>query len=303
MDKKNLIVIVGPTAVGKTDLSIYLAKQLKTEVISADSRQFYIEMNIGTAKPTSDELAQVPHHFINNRKVDNYLNAGVFEIEALELINQLFEKYNELILVGGSGLYIDALLYGLDDMPLADLKLREELTEKANNGRFEELQIQLQLLDPEYYEQMDKSNKQRVVRALEVCIASGMPYSKLRLLSKKERKFSSIAIGLEMERTVLFDRINKRVDLMVQSGLFDEVKKLIQYRNTYPLQTVGYKEVFQYFDEELSLEEAIEQIKKNSRNYAKRQETWFKKDKNTTWFKPENRKEILSFVLNKLKKN
>lgn len=283
--KKKLVVITGPTAVGKTDLSIETAKYFSTEIISSDSRQFYKEMNVGTAKPASRQLKEVKHHFINSLSVTQDYNAGQYETDCKNLLEKLFEKYNILIMAGGAGLYINAVLNGVDDLPKADEKIRKSLKEKSGNEGIEFLQKQLQQLDPEYYQKVDKQNPQRLMRAIEVCLTSGKTYSSFLGKKKPNRNFDAVMIGLQDDKEKLYERINSRVDQMIENGLADEVKKLLPYKNYNALQTVGYKELIQYFEEKISLEEAIELIKKNTRNYAKRQMTWFNKMKEIVWFK------------------
>ena len=278
--KHTLIVIVGPTAVGKTSLAIQLAKSLNTEIISADSRQFYKELEIGTAKPSKAELAEVTHHLINSHTFKELVDAGTFERLALEMLNQLFEKHNELIVVGGSGLYVQALCDGLDPVDFRDEKLREELSLKS----LTELQNQLHSLDPEYFSEVDIQNPQRLMRAIEIISLTGKKYSEQRTGQKKDRAFNIIKIGLSDEREVLYDRINKRVDVMVQNGLEEEARRFEEDKDFYTLQTVGYSEWYDYFEGKTSREEAIELIKRNTRRYAKRQLTWFRRDHEIKWF-------------------
>lgn len=296
--KKSLIVILGPTAIGKTKLSIELAKKFNTEIISADSRQFYKEMNIGTAKPSKEELESAKHHFIGNLSVSDNYNVSMFEQQALLCLNKIFHKNRYAIMVGGSGLYINALCHGIDELPDPDESLREQLKNLYKTKGIEALKTKLQKLDPEYYAIVDKANPKRLMRGIEVCITSGKKYSSLRSQGYKKRYFNIIKIGLTIKREELFEKINKRVDIMIDSGLLDEAKNLYHYKNLNALNTVGYKELFEYFDKKISLERAIENIKTNTRRYAKRQMTWFKKDKDIKWFNPENIQEIIEYIKN-----
>ena len=282
--KKTLITIVGPTAIGKTSLSILIASYFNTEIISCDSRQFYKEMTIGTAVPEKEELAAVPHHFIQNRSIFEDYNVGAFERDALNVLDTLFEKYNTVVMVGGSGLYVKAVLEGLDDFPKIDPSIRLELKHVLETEGIIPLQDQLKKLDVTTYNTIDVENPQRVIRALEICIGSNLPYSSYTGKLKKKRKFNSIVIGLNGEREKIYERINRRVDLMVEKGLLDEAKKLYPNKELNALQTVGYKELFSFFEEKVTKDEAIQEIKKNTRRFAKRQLTWFKKDPNIYWF-------------------
>lgn len=295
MSKKQLIVIVGPTAVGKTDLCVALAKHLKTEIISADSRQFYRQMAIGTAKPTIEEMQGIKHHFVDSHDITDEFNAGSFEKNAIQVINQLFLKYDQLILTGGSGLYIKAVTDGMDEFPEIDQSIRENLNNRLKSEGIKSLSQELSELDPEHYARVDKQNAQRVIRALEVCLGSGKPYSSFLKREPKTRPWSNVKIGLAREREELYTRINARVDLMISAGLIDEVKSLIEFRNTNSMQTVGYKEILSSIDGECNFEEAIEAIKQNTRRFAKRQMTWFKKEK-FTWFPPDEFDSILKFI-------
>lgn len=282
--KKYLIAIVGPTAIGKTAVSIALAKHFNSEIISADSRQFFKEMSIGTAVPSKDELAEVPHHFIQHISIEDEYNVGDFERDALRLLEEKFKHHDRLFLVGGSGLYIDAVLKGLDTFPEVNPKIREELQELFDQNGIEPLQEQLKQHDPEYYNKVDIQNPHRLIRALEVYIQSGKPYSSFLGKNKPDRPFEILKIGLQADRKVLYDRINKRVDIMIESGLLEEAKQLEGKKHLNALQTVGYKELFSFFENEISRESAIEEIKKNSRRYAKRQLTWIRKDEAVKWF-------------------
>lgn len=279
-----LITIVGPTAIGKTALSIKLAKHFNTEIISCDSRQFFKEMTIGTAVPEPEEQAAAPHHFIQNKSISDEYSVGHFEREALIKLNELYKNHNIVIMVGGSGLYVDAVINGLDYFPTVDKSIRESLNNQLENEGIEALQNQLKQLDPESYQSITIDNPHRVIRALEVCIGSGKTYSSFKNKPKAPRNFTPIKVGLTADRAIMYDRINRRVDIMLQKGQLEEAKKLHQLKHLNALQTVGYRELFEYFDGNITLDFAIEEIKKNSRRFAKRQMTWFKKDEDTLWF-------------------
>lgn len=283
-NQKHLISIVGPTGIGKTSLSIALAQHFNTEIISADSRQFYKEMQIGTAAPTPEELKAAPHHFIHHKSVMEAYNVGDFEKDALTLLNQLFVNHNVVIMVGGSGLYVDAATKGLDDFPQIDPTVRETLNDELTNKGLEHLQNQLKTLDPIAFNQIAMDNPHRVIRALEICIGSGQPYSSFLNKPKPKRPFKTISIGLDADRPIIYERINTRVDQMMALGLLDEAKTLqhLQYQNA--LNTVGYSEIFKFLNGEWTLDFAVSEIKKNSRRYAKRQLTWFKKNEDILWF-------------------
>ncbi|MFY0631651.1 MAG: tRNA (adenosine(37)-N6)-dimethylallyltransferase MiaA [Flavobacteriaceae bacterium] len=281
---KTLITIVGPTAIGKTSLSILLAKHFNTEILSCDSRQFYKEMTIGTAVPNLEELNAVPHHFIQNRSIFEDYNVGAFERDALSTLETLFQKHDVVIMVGGSGLYVDAVLKGLDEFPKVDPGIRKELTLRIEKEGLAPLQEQLKMLDIETYNNIAIDNPQRLTRALEICIGTGLTYASFKNKPKKERPFSSIKVGLNADREIIYNRINQRVDLMMHEGLEAEAKKLYEHRNLNSLQTVGYRELFSYFDGDFTKEFAVSEIKKNTRRFAKRQLTWFRKDAEIIWF-------------------
>ncbi|WP_314277381.1 tRNA (adenosine(37)-N6)-dimethylallyltransferase MiaA [Capnocytophaga sputigena] len=283
-NKKILLTVVGPTAIGKTSLAIDLALHFGTEIISCDSRQFFKEMSIGTAVPSSEELAQVKHHFIQHKSIFDTYSVGDFERDAITLLKELFKQHNVVIMVGGSGLYADTVVYGLDDFPEVSPEIRNELNELYQKQGITYLQTRLKDLDPIQYTQMDVQNPQRMMRALEVCIASGKPYSSF--LNKKEtlRDFTNITIGLTAEREVVYNRINERVELMLENGLLIEAQTLFPHKKLNALQTVGYRELFNFFEGKTSLDFAIEEIKKNTRRFAKRQYTWFHKNKDINWF-------------------
>jgi len=281
---KNLIVIVGPTAVGKTSLAIALALKFKTVILSADSRQIYREMNIGTAKPSADELSRVPHYFINTRSVAEDYNAAQYGEDALAMIGQLFKNHDHLILCGGSGLYIKAVCEGFDDIPEIPSEIREDLNTQYKENGLTWLREKMMELDADHYKNIDQQNPQRLIRALEVKIGTGMSISSFQNKKQAPRPFNIIKIGLTMDREKLYDRINTRMDKMIEEGLFEEARQLYPYKNQNALQTVGYQEIFGYFDGKYDKEEAIRLLKQNSRRYAKRQLTWFMRDKTTQWF-------------------
>lgn len=299
--KKHLIVIAGPTGIGKTDLSIRLAKQYQAEIISCDSRQFYREMNIGTAVPNKTDLAEVKHHFIQNLSIENPYTVGDFEKDALTKIDELHQKNDVVIMVGGSGLYIDAVCKGLDDFPKIPTDIRARLNQRLVHEGIESLEQELNKLDPDYHKIVDKSNPHRIIRALEVCLVSGKAFSSFRKKQEKTRTFNTIKIILNRDRETLYERINLRVNQMMKEGLLEEVNNLLPYREFNALQTVGYKELFAYFDGECNLETAIEEIKKNTRRYAKRQMTWFRRDPETLFFNPEEDKNINAYLEQELK--
>lgn len=300
---KYLITIVGPTAIGKTALSIQLAQHFGCEIVSCDSRQFYQEMTIGTAVPTSEELVAAPHHFIHNQSIFKNYTVGDFEKEAIAKLDTLFAKNEVAILVGGSGLYVDAVLKGFDDFPEIPVLIRETVSSQYQELGIDYLQQQLKNLDIAYYEKLKTENPQtlqnpqRMMRFVEVCLGTGKPYSSFLNQKQNERRFTPIVIGLEAERNVLYDRINQRVDLMMQAGLLEEAKTLFPNKDLNALQTVGYRELFDYFENKISLPEAIEEIKKNTRRFAKRQLTWFKRKENTKWFDfKTDAKEIIQYI-------
>ncbi len=298
-----LISLCGPTAIGKTSLSILLAKHFQTDIISSDSRQFYKEMSIGTAVPSKEELLAVKHHFIQNRSIFEDYSVGAFEHDALNLLDDLFKKQSVMVMVGGSGLYVDAVIKGLDDFPKVDPQIREDLKIKLNKEGIEALQNQLKELDPLSYDRMDVYNKQRLIRALEICIGLDKPYSHYLGLHTKKRSFDTVKIGLTADRQVIYDRINHRVDLMMEQGLLEEARSLYAHKHLNALQTVGYRELFNYFDGLLTLEEAINEIKKNTRRFAKRQGTWFRRDPEIKWFDYKTGpNEIKSYIENQVYK-
>lgn len=297
MERQILISIVGPTGIGKTNLSVLLAKAFKTEILSCDSRQFFKEMTIGTAVPSEEELISAKHHFIQNRSIFDDYSVGAFENDAISLLDDLFKKKSKVIMIGGSGLYVDAVTKGLDDFPKVDPEIREQLKLDLKNHGIKALQQRLSELDPFTFDQMDIHNHQRLIRALEICIGTKHPFSYYKTAKLKKRSFKNIKIGLEADREIIYDRINLRVDQMIKSGLVEEAKKLYPSRHLNALQTVGYKELFTYFDGDLTLDQSISEIKKNSRRFAKRQGTWFRRDKEIKWFDYKTDiNEIISFI-------
>jgi len=300
MSKKYLISVVGPTAVGKTTVSIQLAQALKTEILSADSRQFYRELEIGTAKPDAEELRQAPHHFINSLSINDAYDVGQYEQEALEKLNELFKKNDVVILVGGSGLFIDAVCIGLDDLPEVKEGVREALNEEFKRNGLEQLNEELMTSDPAYHLIVDQKNPQRVIRALEVIRSTGKPFSSFRKRKPSVRPFEVISIGLELERQVLYDRIDSRMDQMIAAGLFEEAKGFLPYAELNALQTVGYTEIFGFLNGQYDREEAVRLLKRNSRRYAKRQLTWFKRNERIQWFDPNDYAGVQAYVINRL---
>ncbi|WP_079716453.1 tRNA (adenosine(37)-N6)-dimethylallyltransferase MiaA [Parapedobacter luteus] len=294
---KTLVCIVGPTAVGKTAVGIRLAQHFHTVILSADSRQFYRELSIGTAKPSVEELAAIPHYFIDSHSVLDDYSAGDFERDALKCLVELFSRLDIVLLVGGSGLFVDAVCRGLDDLPKALPGVREQLNSLYEQGGLESLQMRLKQVDPVYYEQVDINNPQRVIRALEVYESTGKPFSHFRRRAAAARPFNVLKIGLDADRLHLYERINNRVDAMVEAGLLGEVSALLPFRHRPPLLTVGYAELFDYLDGRYTWQQAIAKIKQNTRRYAKRQLTWFKKDPTTVWFAPEAIDQMVSHIV------
>lgn len=285
---RRVVILLGPTAVGKTDYSIELALHFGSPIISCDSRQLFREMSIGTAVPSKEQLSRVKHHFIHSHSVEQYYTAGKYEIEALALVDELFRSNETLVMTGGSGLYIDAFCKGLDDFPKVDQELRKSLTARLKREGVESLQKELKTVDPESYYSIDISNGQRVIRALEVTIGTGRKFSSFKTGSTRKREFEILKIGLTRPRAELYDRIDRRVDVMMEAGLVEEVRSLVQYRDMPALKTVGYKEIFDYLDGNSSLEEAVRLIKRNTRHYAKRQLTYWGRDEEIKWLEIEN---------------
>lgn len=293
---KTLIVLLGPTGVGKTDLSIEIAKYFGTSIISCDSRQIYKEMYIGTAVPAPEQLAAVPHYFIQTLSVEDYYNSWQFEVQALEKIHELFESRDVVVMAGGSMMYIDAVCKGIDDIPTITPELREELMKVYEERGLEYMQELLKELDPVFYEQVDLSNAKRVIHAVEVCRMAGVPYSSLRTNTPKDRGFDIVRIGLNREKDELYERIDRRVDQMLADGLEAEARSLLPLRRLNALNTVGYKELFDYFEGVTDREEAIRLIKRNSRRYARKQLSWFRRDEDIRWFHPEARQDIFEYL-------
>jgi tRNA dimethylallyltransferase len=291
-----LILVVGPTAVGKTDLCLKLAKKFHTEIISCDSRQFYREMDLGTAKPSPAELAEVPHHLINSLSIEEEYDVRKFEHDALTLLENLFENHRVVIMTGGSGLFADAVVKGLDDIPNVDPEIRQQLIEELEQKGLEWLQAEVEKADPEYFQVVDRHNPQRLIRALEVYRGTGLKFSSFRVKKKVERPFQTIKIGLTRDREELYRRIDLRMDQMIEAGLFDEADALFGKRSLNALQTVGYSEIFGFLEGKYDKEEAIRLLKRNSRRYAKRQLTWFRKDPEIQWFQSGQEQEILTWL-------
>ena len=296
---RHLITIIGPTAIGKTNLAIKIADYFKTEIVSADSRQFYKEMNIGTAKPSNSELNSIKHHLINNKSIDDNYNISDYEKDALKSIKSIFNKNDAAILVGGSGLYINTVLYGLDEIPGINDEIRNSLYLDLELKGIKKLQKELKLLDPASYSDIDINNPRRLIRALEVSISTGKSYSSFLKKKKKKRDFNIIVLGINQERSELYNKINTRVDNMIESGLINEVKELYNLKGLNALNTIGYREVFNYIEDKYSLDECISEIKKNTRRYAKRQLTWFKSIDNVEWITPDyNFEKIIAYINN-----
>ncbi|RZJ70217.1 tRNA (adenosine(37)-N6)-dimethylallyltransferase MiaA [Flavobacterium sp.] len=295
-----LITIIGPTAIGKTALSIKLAHAFDCEIISCDSRQFFREMTIGTAVPDAGELSAAKHHFIHNKSIFDSYTVGDFEKEALAKLDELFEKRDFAVLVGGSGLYVDAVLKGFDEFPEIEASVREQITSEYEKQGIGYLQLEVKKRDPVYFSEVDTQNPQRLMRALEICIGTGKPYSSFRKQKTNTRNFTPIVIGLDAPRETIYDRINKRVDVMIDQGLVEEARNVYPNRDLNALQTVGYRELFDYFDGNIPLETAVEEIKKNTRRFAKRQLTWFKRNEQATWFNIGQDEEIVKFVRNSI---
>ena len=297
---KNLLVIIGPTGVGKTELSLRIAENFGTEIVSADSRQLYANLKIGTAAPTPEELQRVPHHFIGTLQLTDYYSAAQYEEDALKLLDHLFQTKDVVILTGGSMMYVDAVCKGIDDIPTVDEETRKTLLERYEKEGLEQLCAELKLLDPDYYKIVDLKNHKRVIHALEICYMTGKTYTSFRTQEKKTRRFRMIKIGLTRDREELCARINQRVDIMMEQGLLDEVKQVYPYRQLNSLNTVGYKELFNYLDGEWELPFAIDKIKQNSRIYSRKQMTWFKRDEEIRWFHPNQEEDILTYIKQKI---
>ena len=295
-----LIVLIGPTGVGKTELSLSIAEHFQTCILSADSRQLYQELKIGTAAPTPSQLARVPHHFVGTLGLTDYYSAAQYEADVLEKLEELFQHNDTVVLTGGSMMYVDAVCKGIDDIPTVDNETRELMLQRYEEEGLETLCAELKILDPEYYQIVDLKNPKRVIHALEICYMTGKTYTSFRTQKHKERPFRIIQIGLTREREELYDRINRRVDEMMQEGLLEEAKSVYPFKHLNSLNTVGYKEIFNYLDGEWSLDFAIEKIKQNSRIYSRKQMTWFKRNPNIQWFHPEQKEEIMNYINDQL---
>jgi len=293
---KTLFVLIGPTGVGKTELSLSIAEMLGCDIVSADSRQMYADLKIGTAAPTSKELARVRHHFVGQLALTDYYSAARYEEEAIECLSKLFSQNDYALLTGGSMMYVDAVCKGIDDIPTVDAETRSFMMERYEKEGLETLCAELRLLDPEYYRTVDLKNPKRVIHALEICHMTGRTYTSYRTQSYKERPFRIVKIGLRREREELYERINRRVEVMMEQGLLEEVKSVLPYRHLNSLNTVGYKELFMYLDGEWTLDFAIDKIKQNSRIYSRKQMTWFKRDTEIHWFHPDETERIIHFV-------
>ncbi len=297
---KTLIVLLGPTGVGKTDLSLSIAEKYHTDVISSDSRQIYEELKIGTAAPTKEQLQRANHYFIGTLHLTDYYSAAQFEADTLALLEKRFQEKDVELMTGGSMMYIDAVCKGIDDIPTVDKETRDEMMKHYEEAGLEQLCRELKLLDPEYYDIVDKKNYKRVIHALEICYMTGKPYTSFRTSANRQRPFRILKIGLNRDREELYERINKRVDIMMEEGLVEEARNVYPLRQMNSLNTVGYKELFQYFDGNWTLDFAVEKIKQDSRNYARKQMTWFKRDPEIRWFHPEENNTILDYIDNQL---
>ncbi|MBU3854284.1 MAG: tRNA (adenosine(37)-N6)-dimethylallyltransferase MiaA [Candidatus Paraprevotella stercoravium] len=297
MPQKNLIVLVGPTGVGKTETSLKLAEYFRAPIINADSRQIYKGMTIGTAAPTEEDRKRVTHFGVQFLNPGDYYSAAQFELDVMQLLEELFLKHDYVVLSGGSMMYIDAVCNGIDDIPTVDAETRKMMLERYEKEGLEPLVRELRILDPEYYRIVDLKNPKRVIHALEICYMTGKPYSSFRTNKKKERPFRIIKIGLKRDREILYERINNRVTKMLEDGLEDEVKALLPYRGSNALNTVGYKEMFAYLDGKMTYDEAADKIRQNSRIYSRKQMTWFKRDEQIQWFEPEQVQDIISHIV------
>lgn len=291
-----LIVLIGSTGVGKTELSLSIAEHFHTSIISADSRQLYADLKIGTASPTPDQLARVTHYFVGTLQLTEYYSAAQYEADVLAELEKLFQVHDAVVLTGGSMMYVDAICKGIDDIPTVDSETRELMIQRYEEEGLEKLCAELKLLDPEYYKIVDLKNPKRVLHALEICYMTGKTYTSFRTRSCKERPFRIIKIGLTRDREELYDRINRRVDMMMQEGLLEEARRVYPFKHLNSLNTVGYKEMFQYLDGEWTLDFAIEKIKQNSRIYSRKQMTWFKRDTDIAWFHPDQQAEIMQYI-------
>ncbi|NCC10615.1 MAG: tRNA (adenosine(37)-N6)-dimethylallyltransferase MiaA [Bacteroidia bacterium] len=296
-----LLVLLGPTGVGKTELSLQLAEHFQTEIVSADSRQLFAELKIGTAAPTPEQLQRVPHHLVGTLHLNEYYSAAQYEVDAMSKLTELFKKHPVVVLTGGSMMYIDAICKGIDDIPTVDAETRAFIVQKYETEGLEQLCNELRVLDPEYYRIVDLKNYKRILHALEICYMTGRTYTSFRTQSRKERPFQILKIGLTRDREELYERINNRVDEMMKEGLLDEVRSVLPYRQLNSLNTVGYKELFQFLDGEWPLDFAVEKIKQNSRIYSRKQMTWFKRDEEIQWFHPDRTKEVMDYLEQQIK--
>ena len=300
MIKPTLLVLIGPTGVGKTELSLSIAERYHTDIVSSDSRQLYADLKIGTASPTAEQLARVNHHFVGVLKLTDYYSAAQYEAEVIKKLDELFKEHSVVLLTGGSMMYVDAVCKGIDDIPTVDKDTRELMIKRYEEEGLERLCAELKILDPAYYAQVDLKNPKRVIHALEICYMTGKTYTSFRTQSKKERPFNIIKIGLKRDREELYERINRRVDIMMEEGLLDEVRSVYAYKDLNSLNTVGYKEMFKFLDGEWDLPFAIEKVKQNSRIYSRKQMTWFKRDEDITWFHPDQQEDIMKFIDSRL---
>lgn len=300
MPQPTLLVLIGPTGVGKTELSLSLAEQFQTEIVSADSRQLYADLKIGTAAPTPEQLARVPHHLVGTLQLTDYYSAAQYESEAMALLQDLFQRHEVVVVTGGSMMYIDALCKGIDDIPTVDAETRALMLERYEAEGLEALCAELKLLDPEYYRIVDLKNPKRVIHALEICYMTGKTYTSFRTRTQKERPFRILRVGLTRDREELYDRINRRVDAMMDEGLLEEARSVYPFRHLNSLNTVGYKELFKYLDGEWTLDFAVGKIKQNSRIYSRKQMTWFRRDNDIAWFHPDQPTEIIQYIRQQL---
>ena len=303
MRNKHLVIILGPTAVGKTELTIRLAKIYNSEIVSADSRQFYSELKTGTAVPTPAQLKEVPHHFIGHLHVTEYYNVSIYENQLLSLLEDLFKKMEVVFMTGGSGLYIDVACRGIDEFPTVTTSVRNKVLNQYREMGLENLRGDLKNIDPDYYQSVDLNNPGRIMKALEIYLMTGRPYSTFLSKPQKNRPFSILKIGLNIDRKLLYSRIDRRVDRMISAGLVDEARTVYRFKGTNALNTVGYKELFRYLEGALTLEEAIILIKRNSRRYARRQITWFRKYPDITWFSPDEQEQIIEYINTRISRN
>lgn len=297
MSTNTLVVITGPTGVGKSDTAVWLARELNAEIISADSRQLYRDIPIGTAAPTAEQMAEVKHHFVGTLSLEEYYSAAQFEDDVMQLLPQLFARSPYVVMCGGSMMYVDAVCKGIDNIPTISDEIRREVVERFERDGAEAMREELRRLDPIYYNQVDLKNHKRVIHAVEICLQAGRPYSELRTNSVKQRPFRIVKIGLNLPREQLFDRINRRVEKMIEAGLVDEARRFYPQRHLNSLNTVGYKELFAWMDGTMDYDTAVARIQKNTRVYAKKQLTWYAKDTDMHWFAPSDRQEILKLIL------